>query len=526
VLGGACLLLLGWVVSPTPDRDASYFLGASMSLAAGDGLVNRVDRLLPTQDPEGQARFVAYPPVFPIVLGFIGGADVRRSTMAVGLLATIALLLTAFLLRDAAASGPLAALVASAGVASYASAFANSAVRPEALSAGLVVLAILALPRLPASRRREILLGCFVGALALVQLPLGLYGLLGWSCWIAFECSLRDAVPRGIVLGIAALGAYAAGLLLHPFGAQTFLAAFGHFASAVLGYVPLESVSSYWLFGKRFPGLAIPVLLGVALGLWKLRTRRPRSVVLLGLGIAGAAILLVRNSVLAPSRWYEASLFLPLAYLAIADALRPGVLARPVRAAVVTVALLGFVVNGAGVGRRVLSWASNRPVQMSFEQSRRSLRDELRVLAPAGMVATTSEAWMLVPDFHRACVVSLADDAASGTTCGVTPRVLVLQQAQRVQGERAPAEVLTGAAPSRGTATSPALRWRLVSSHFDGMSTGLARRLSVRVSGWGYAVYVRVMTERAGPLELGPSIRPPSPADATRDVPAPARKDR
>jgi len=97
------LLWLSSIGAPPPDQDATYFLGSAQSLARGDGFTNRLDALLMSQDPAGQARLVAYPPAFPLLLGLVGAGSTSQAYVAMACLAIAALVGVTLLLDTAAA---------------------------------------------------------------------------------------------------------------------------------------------------------------------------------------------------------------------------------------------------------------------------------------------------------------------------------------------------------------------------------------------------------------------------------------
>lgn len=493
LLAGTALIAMAWSVSPVPDHDASYFMGTSISLAAGDGLVNRVDGLLWTRDPEGQARLITYPVVWPSVLSMLGGRSVRRTAIAVACVATISLILTALLLRPLAMRSPVGAGVAALAVASYASAFANGSMRPEALSSGLLVLLVMALPRLPESWRREALVGALVGVMSHVQVPLGVYGMLAWSGWASFVIPARGAVPRGAVVACAACGSFACGLYLHPYGGAEYLAALGHTMSVLPSEFSWAGWTSYWVTGVRFPALVGTMVLGVAAAVWQLgrSQRRPASPALLAATTVAFLAVFMKNTVPTPSRWYESIVILPLVYLAVGETASSQRLRSGARTAFSVLAALTLTANGLGVARRLAIWSSDMTSKPSFLAAQANAQREVLRWAPAGVIATTAQAWMLLPDIRRACVVPPVDGLALGTSCRVNPRILVLQQARQPSKLAAPAQVVTGGVPSTPGAASSLVRWRRVADHFDPAPNALLQALSPRASGWGFAIYVR-----------------------------------
>lgn len=498
IAAGLGLLLMGWAVLPVPDRDASYFVGTSVSLGSGDGFTNRHDALVMSQDPEDQARYLSYPPAFPLVVGLLGGGTVRGNTMVIAFLAAAAVFLCSLLFAATSdvTSGPARWAAALATVA-FATAFSNGAQRPEALSAVLVLLGALALRRAPDRLGRDVLIGALLGVLLHVQITVTLYAAAALVAHVAYGQPTKRALGALARGAASAMAVASLGLWLHPYGGRAYVEAFLQFASFAASQSQARFVG-YWILGVRFPGLLPTLLLAVGLtawGWWR-ASQRAQSPVLMALAVLAGTALFVRYAMMQPPRWYDATCFLPFLYAAILRSM-----SRPPEggAAARWLVIAAFAVIGAntlGYARRLGMALPALTGASSYAGASAQLRRDLQALGARGMVATTPQAWMLLPDVRWGCVMELPDGFKDGTSCRVLPGLLVVQQARFAGGAPAPGHLRI--APrlfDRALGAADSTSWVLVRSRFApaaGATGVLARQAA---SAWGYAIYRRTRLE-------------------------------
>lgn len=299
----AILALLAFPIAWTiwPPRVAGGFSDAVEYLLLADHYAHSVlGRAI--FDPAGTAEYAArtrLPPLYPLVLAFLGGgaSRVQASFLATGAL----LLLAALALHRAYAEergGRDAALLTVAATASFG--FLTLALEP--LSEPLfIVLAATSLALAARSRRRPGALWLAAIAIALVPLArsIGVSWLLGFAFFVAQRRELPIA-RRGALVALAAAPS-AAWLLLHASGggasyasalsAGTLAAEFGGIDAWLLGMPGRfsKALASYWTAAPEAPlAQAAAALLGfLALLGWVVRARAGR------LDACAAAVYLV-----------------------------------------------------------------------------------------------------------------------------------------------------------------------------------------------------------------------------------------
>lgn len=488
----ACgLLWLASIGAPPPDHDATYFLGSAQSLARGDGLTNRGDALLMSQDPDGQARLVAYPPAFPLMLGLLGADDMAQAYVVMACLAIAALVALTFLL-DAAASraGVFGRCAQAAAVLGFASLFANGAFRPEPVSS-IVALAWAAGARgVTSATRRAVLLGALTGVAVHVQVPLAFYGVLAWLALSSQDARWRELMRQSLWFGAAMFAGMAAGTLLHPYGASVYVRSFLAFSSSVIAMNHIESWTPYWVFGVRYPGLIFPIALAVMLA--AVRARRIwqswATPLVFFAAVALATVLAVRNTWLMPSRWYEVAMFMPFIYLALIS-WAPVDLSRRPRMVLAALVLVAISVNAAGIMWRLVQGVAQRQAGTTLPTARQALHAVVTQRGGLGVVGVEAPMGLLLERPERGCSVATDGAFVLVRTCAVVPRLLVTFEGRR---RGAPAqESLTLQSESSASRAESAGVWRLVCTFRRREGGGASAALHALGGGWSFAVYER-----------------------------------
>lgn len=488
------LLWLASIGAPPPDQDATYFLGSAQSLARGDGLTNRLDALLVSQDPAGQARLVAYPPAFPLMLGLLGADDTAQAYLSMAWLAITALMALTLLLDPAASKAGLFGQCAqAAAVLGFASIFANGAFRPEPVSILVALVWAAGYRGVTSATRRAVLLGALTGVAVHVQVPMGLYGVLAWLAISSQDARWLELARRTLWFGAALLAGIAAGALLHPYGTSVYVRSFLEFSSSMMSMNHIESWTPYWVVGVRYPGLIFPIAVAVILAAdrtWRF-WRSWATPLVFFTAVTVAAALAVRNTWLMPSRWYEVATFMPFVYLALiswsADALARRTRTRTLLA---TVVLAAISVNAAGLLGRLAQGMAQRQAGTTMPSAQRALQAEVAQRGGLGVVAVEAPMGLLLERPERACSVVTDGAVARAFSCSVAPRLLVTFEGRR---RGAPEQAsLTLRFESTAASAESASVWHLVCTFRRQDGRGPSVAVSGLGSGWSFAVYERV----------------------------------
>lgn len=493
IVASCGLLWLASIGAPPPDQDATYFLGSAQSYARGDGLTNRLDALLVSQDPAGQARLVAYPPAFPLLLGLLGGDDTRRAYVVMAGLA-IAALVALTLLLDTAASkaGTFGRWAQAAAVMGFASLFANGAFRPEPVSILLALVWAAGVRGIASSTRRELLLGALTGVAVHVQVPIALYGVLAWLAIASRDARWAEMAKRSLHFGLAMLAGVAAGVLLHPYGASVYVRSFLAFSSSVMAMHHIESWMPYWVFGVRYPGLIFPIAVAgiLAAGAMRRVSRAWATPLVLFAAATLAAVLVVRNTWLMPSRWYEVAVFMPFVYLALISRAADLLARRPrTRTLLATLVLAAISVNAAGLLGRLVQGMSQRQAGTTMSSARQALRSEVTQRGGLGVVGVEAPLGSLLERPERACPIRFEGTVAQLRSCSVAPRLLVTFEGRRLGGPVQ--ESLTVRFEPSAPLADAADLWHLVCAFRGRDGRGPSSAFDKLGGGWSFAVYER-----------------------------------
>lgn len=487
------LLWLASIGGPPPDQDATYFLGSALSLSHGDGLTNRLDALLMSQDPAGQARLVAYPPAFPLMLGLLGANDTARAYLAMACLAIMALVSLALFLDPAARkAGRFGRCAQAAAVIGFASIFANGAFRPEPVSILVALVWAAGARSIRSSTRRATFLGALTGVSVHVQVPIALYAVLAWLAMESQDARWAQLARRTLQFGVAMGTGIAAGALLHPYGASVYVRSFLAFSSSVMSRNDITSWTTYWVFGVRYPGLIFPIAVAVILAAGRTRRlwRSGATPLVCFAAVTLAAALVVRNTWIMPSRWYEVAMFMPFVYLALiswtADVLAQRPRARTVLALLV---LAAISVNAAGVVGRLAQGMAQRAADTTMPSAQRALHGEMTQRAGLGVVGVEAPMGLLLDRPERACAVELDGAVARARSCSVAPRLLVSFEGRR-RGAPEQSSV-TLRVESAGPRDESAGVWHLVCTFRGQEGRAPSAAVDALGGGWSFAVYER-----------------------------------
>lgn len=493
VFASCGLLWLASIGGPPPDQDATYFLGSAQSLARGDGLTNRLDALLMSQDPAGQARLVAYPPAFPLLLGLVGADNTAQAYVAMACLAITALVALTLLL-DAAASkaGIFGRCAQAAAVLGFAGIFANAAFRPEPVIILLALAWVAGARGITSAVRRATLLGAFTGVAVHVQVPLALYGVLAWLAIESQDAPWPELARRTLRFGVAMFAGVVAGTLLHPYGTAVYVRSFLEFASSMLSMRHIESWTPYWVFGVRYPGLIFPIAAAVILA--ALRTRRTwRSLatpLVFFAAVTLATVLTVRNTWMMPSRWYEVAMYMPFVYLALLSWTAEILTRQPRRRTLLATAILAAIgVNAVGLLGRLVQGMAQQMAGTSMPSGRRALHAEVTHRGGLGVVGIEAPLGLLLEHPERACSVVTAGTLARTRSCSVAPRLLVTFEGRR-RGEALQKSLTLRFDTAAQRAVSAGV-WHLVCTFRGRDGRRPPAFFGALSGGWSFAVYER-----------------------------------
>lgn len=211
------ILTFGYFVYPLPGYDAVYFVPPAIQFAAGHGLTNPLFSL----DQSGYARWVQYPPLFPLAMGlFMPTATARCAFVTLSAMNCISLFLFTLLVnrssrRSISSNGTRTrmTLLTLATVVAASTHFVGNDGRPETL-ATLIVLAaaVVVLWR----RGNPLALGILLGLLGATHPVAALLTATLLGMYFAATCSCSAAWRAlAVTCGVSAL-AFTAVLLVSP----------------------------------------------------------------------------------------------------------------------------------------------------------------------------------------------------------------------------------------------------------------------------------------------------------------------
>lgn len=404
----ASFLAFGEHVYPVPASDSHAFVPPALSMEAGKGLRNPIADLTRNVDATGQARYLQYPPLFPLTLSALMGASAPRAAgRALALLGVLNLILTALLFRWAVApragSPWSAALAVSASLLGIATLLlGQQSGRPEVLATFWVLLAAHAV-RLLGPARAWPLCGVLLGLLGATHPVGGLF--LGLLLAILHAAVERPGAALATLARIAGLGALSTAtflgiLALGPYGIAETLAGIYRHGRLVVGESS-ERLATYWVTHPGATFYALPFLLLAVLALLRARSWRPAGA--WPLAAAAGALLAAavwRLSLSAPEHSYNLQLFAPLVFagnlrLAAGTEKRfPGVLV-----------VLFHGLAAAGFLRALVLFGFFLTQGVSLDDARRDFARHAG--ATGGLISVTPSLWVLTEDYDRLRVAPL-----------------------------------------------------------------------------------------------------------------------
>lgn len=467
-------LFFGYHVYPVPSGDSHAFLPAAISLDAGHGLRNPVAQLSRELDPTGEARFVQYPPLFPMTVALLmPTVGPRGAFLVLAFLSVLDLALAVLLFRrvlDRAggetkgASGRVLALsAATLGVATLL--LGQQTGRPEPLATLWVLLAAHAALAVKPSAA-WLPCGFLLGLTGATQ-PTGgvILGLL-LAVFLSVRLPTRGAIVAILELLVLSLTVFFAVLAISPLGiAETLDGIRRHADLTVVHRQSGELLRTYWITNPGGTFYALPYLLlavGLLLGSrsWRGAVRSP---LLCGLCLIPLAAVLWGSTVRAPEHAYNVLLFAPLVFAAnLHQAFRTERKApRMALPAIHALTSLGYV-------RALVLFGFFLAHGVSLDAARAQLA---RLVPMArGPVSVTPSLWVLSDDYERLRAVPAGVSAA-----GLEGDLLIFQQ--NYTGQSAP---------------SPIEDLRLVEDRFVDRSPRLFGLPVARtVPGYAFAVYRR-----------------------------------
>jgi hypothetical protein len=458
-------LLFGYHAYPVPSGDSQAFVPAALSLDAGNGLRNPVAQLSRDLDPAGQARFVQYPPLFPLTIALLMPAPSPRNAFGgLAVLNVLNLVLAVWLfVRCLPLSHGLALAAATLGLAT--SLLGQQTGRPEPLAMLWVLLAAHALLTVkPAAAWLSC--GILLGLTGATQPMAGVILGLLLAAFLSVRLPMRAALlATGQLLALSVLVFFAV-LALSPLGiGETLDGIRRHADLTLVDRRSGERLITYWITHPGATFYALPFLLLVAPALSGLRAWRSavRSPLLCGLCLALLAAVVWNSTGRSPEHSYNLVLFAPLVFAAnLHWAFRSeSEAARALVPAIHALTALGYL-------RAVVLFGFFLAHGISLETA----RAQLARIAPTahGPISVTPSLWVLSEDYSHLRAVPAGTPAEF-----LEGDLLILQQ--NYSGQRVPPR-LAGL--------------RLVENHFVERSCHLLGLPVARtVPGYAFAVYRR-----------------------------------
>lgn len=408
------VLYFGWMGFPVPGSDSAAFLPPAVQWRAGEGLRNPVSEFSRTLDPTGKARYVQYPPLFPLAVALLmleptGPSALRAVAWLSGLNIGLAgiLLFRVLSSRERCDGAALCMILLSvAGIATAGVAALGG--RPEVLATTWSLLLALLLIGRGLDLPRLALGGVILGLLGATQPLAGLLMATVCAALISWRTRPRSAVLGTIALGCTSVAVFLLVLLASPNGlVPTLEGVIEHSRHAVLGRVSSASLWTYWIADPWLPAVALPFLLVIALSAGAISRLgfRPASPALFLVSAGAGALLVARNLWQAPEQSYNILFLAPLVVVANAG------LASALSASAVSpwfTARIAALANGAlamGWLRAMALAATYIIAGTPLEQGRLLFSESTRGIDRIGVTASL---WVLTEGYERLEVLALA----------------------------------------------------------------------------------------------------------------------
>ncbi len=394
---------MGWSMFPMPGRDSCDYVAPAVNLLGGHGLVNPAWEVCREGDASGRARFLQYPPLFPLtVAAFAARADVPRTFAVLGLINLATLLAAAGLCLRAIRGAPaeqrsslaVCALLAVPALATWTGNHATG--RPDILASLLIAVSTLAATA-TSGRLQASVLGVSLGLLGATHPAAAVIGALAVSTW--FAGSFGGAVSRwagalALTGSIAAL-VCAGMLMLGPYPIAEVVR--GIAAHARMVAVTSEGASGIYYFflqPNAFGYGFVFVLLLIGAG-FSLQTRPPALVLATG----GLCLLTVWYFALrSPNRAYNLLLFSPVLFPALLRLIsNPAEERARVGRRWATIAVgAAFALCSVGFARQAVVFRVYLAQGVRFEEARDAFRKWERTSTAPPLV--TLSLWALAAD--------------------------------------------------------------------------------------------------------------------------------
>jgi hypothetical protein len=419
----ALFVVFAYNLYPLPSGDSHLFVPPAVSLRNGHGFRDPLSGLKDLLDPSGRARYVQYPPLFPLVIAAcMPTGSVRAAYLVIAGMSVLALAAAAFLLwRDLEPEKPLsfrpALEIGFAGLGMATALLGQQAGRPEALATPIALAACAVMLHWRGVPARPWFVGLLIGLMGAVH-PMGAVLLWLLLCAVlAVQLATLPAVRFATLSLATALGAFAAILALSPSGLPAIIAGSWRHAHIALLRGSPASIAWYWLNSSTASFYAFPYLatLGLIVALLVSRRLAPRSWSLLALAVSGGAAIVWLTVVQVPELCYNVILFAPIVFwFNLHAARRLG--SSSARAAITAcsgVSALGFV-------RSVILLAIFLRSGVPFAAARSAYARLAE--HTTGPVAITPSFWVLAEDYDRMEVILDALHA------GARPGAMMVQQ--------------------------------------------------------------------------------------------------
>ena len=437
VLSSAVLLLFAYHCYPLPTPDAFAFLPATISFAAGKGLVNPLCSFTPfLVDDAGQPRYVQYPPLYNLLVGFLMWEPTpRAASLVISILNVGSVVLTGLLLSHASRSYPEGSTSRTwvcvggiVGLTSLFVVFQNG--RPEGLATLWVLLGAWSIRS--GSRFSWPLVGGLLGLLASTHLASAAISIAIISGYL----SCGQSTKRQIVLLAAKTGAFAClvfvtVLWLSPNSTRDTLVGIGYHArvaGSVTGW-SWEHIASVWMSNPHLPAYGLLLVAISSSGFIAAYLYRHQICVHVFLwfsvfvGLVCSGYLAFR----APQFGYNLYPFIPLGIVMLVHVHGITVArGRQFSAMVSTVGVVTLMSMGSiGGVRHLLLFPRYYQEGMTLDEARSAFGH--LVGSTQDPVGVSTALWMLTEDYGRLRVLHASD---IGRSVDTSARYLIWQQGQ------------------------------------------------------------------------------------------------
>jgi hypothetical protein len=447
VLSSAVLLLFAYHCYPLPAPDAFAFLPATISFAAGKGLVNPLCSFTPfLVDDAGQLRYVQYPPLYNLLVGFLMWKPTPQSALLVISILNLGnVALTGLLLSHASRSYPedsiYRAVVCVGGLIGLSSLFVifqNG--RPEGLATLWLLLGAWTLRR--TSRFSWPLVGGLFGLLVSTHIASAAISIAVIGGYLSWTQPTKSQVAlMAIKTGATACLVFLTVLWLSPNSTHDTLVGIGYHARVAGGVVGWSwgHLASVWMTNPLTPAHGLLVVATAISGFIAVYLCRHQIRVRLFLWLS-VFVGLVCSGYLAfraPQFGYNLYPFIPLGILMLVHV--HGITVARGRRFSAIVSTLGVLtlmsICSVGGVRHLVLFPRYYQEGMSLDEARSTFDRVVGVTQDD--VGVSTALWMLTEDYGRLHVLHASD---IGRSLDTSARFLIWQQVQlgRLEPPRMP----------------------------------------------------------------------------------------